>query len=196
MSYHSLEDKMVKQELAGRSRSSAPKGLPVELEEHKPTFRMITRGTHTPTAEEIEANPRIVVKTNAEIVGASGTDRLQHVTIRFNEKDQELTVPACGLFLLLGAHPCVDWLDGTVARDAKGFVLTGRDVPQEFWRDGLPPEALATSVPGVFAAGDIRAGSMKRVAAASGEGAGAVTLVHHWLEAVVPGTCDPDACAS
>ena len=58
MSYHSLEDKMVKQELAGRSRSSAPKGLPVELEEHKPTFRMITRGTHTPTAEEIEANPR------------------------------------------------------------------------------------------------------------------------------------------
>ncbi|GAA1345561.1 16S rRNA (cytosine(1402)-N(4))-methyltransferase RsmH [Kocuria palustris] len=58
MSYHSLEDKMVKQELAGRSRSSAPKGLPVELEEHKPTFRMITRGTHTPTAEEIEENPR------------------------------------------------------------------------------------------------------------------------------------------
>lgn len=58
MSYHSLEDMMVKQELAGRSRSSAPKGLPVELEEHKPTFRMITRGTHTPTAEEIEANPR------------------------------------------------------------------------------------------------------------------------------------------
>lgn len=58
MSYHSLEDKMVKQELAARSRSSAPKGLPVELEEHKPTFRMITRGTHTPTAEEIEANPR------------------------------------------------------------------------------------------------------------------------------------------
>lgn len=145
---------------------------------------------------EIEANPRIVVKTNAEIVGASGTDRLQHVTIRFNQKGQELTVPACGLFLLLGAHPCVDWLDGTVARDAKGFVLTGRDVPQEFWRDGLPPEALATSVPGVFAAGDIRAGSMKRVAAASGEGAGAVTLVHHWLEAVVTGTCDPDACAS
>ncbi|WP_144792825.1 16S rRNA (cytosine(1402)-N(4))-methyltransferase RsmH [Kocuria palustris] len=58
MSYHSLEDRMVKQELARRSSSSAPKGLPVELEEHKPTFRMLTRGTHTPTAEEIAANPR------------------------------------------------------------------------------------------------------------------------------------------
>jgi thioredoxin reductase (NADPH) len=61
-------------------------------------------------------------------------------------------------------------------------VLTGRDVPQRLWREGLPPESLETTVPGVFAAGDIRAGSMKRVAAASGEGASVVPLVHAWLD--------------
>jgi thioredoxin reductase (NADPH) len=68
-----------------------------------------------------------------------------------------------------------------VARDEHGFVLTGRDVPKENWHDGLPPANLATVVPGIFAAGDIRAGSMKRVAAASGEGASAVPLVHAHL---------------
>jgi thioredoxin reductase (NADPH) len=60
-------------------------------------------------------------------------------------------------------------------------VLTGRDVPKALWADGLPPDSLATSVPGVFAVGDIRAGSMKRVAAASGEGSSVVPLVHAWL---------------
>ena len=129
---------------------------------------------------EIEANPRIVVKTNAEVVEAMGDGQLQWVRIRHNGDEKQL--PACGLFLLLGAQPCVDWLEGSVARDERGFVLTGRDVPMEFWSDGLPPLPQATSVPGVFAAGDIRAGSMKRVASASGEGAAAVPLVHQWIE--------------
>ena len=62
-----------------------------------------------------------------------------------------------------------------------GFILTGRDVPHEFWIDGLPPENLATSAPGVFAVGDVRAGSMKRVASATGEGASVVPIVHDWL---------------
>lgn len=79
-------------------------------------------------------------------------------------------------------EPQCDWLPDEVARDDRGFVLTGRDVPTECWVEGLPPENLATCVPGVFAAGDIRAGSMKRVAAASGEGASAVSLVHGYLE--------------
>ena len=86
-----------------------------------------------------------------------------------------------GLFLLLGAEPHCDWLPVDVARDDNGFVLTGRDVPREHWPDGLPPGALETTVPGVFAVGDIRGGSMKRVAAASGEGASVVPLVHAWL---------------
>ena len=85
---------------------------------------------------------------------------------------------AGGLFLLIGAAPQCDWLPPEVVRDEHGFVLTGRDVPKHSWVDGLPPANLATPVPGVFAAGDIRSGSMKRVAAASGEGASVVPLVH------------------
>ena len=68
-----------------------------------------------------------------------------------------------------------------MARDEHGFVLTGRDVPRDLWSDGLPPENLATTVPGIFAAGDVRSGSMKRVASASGEGASVVPLVHAHL---------------
>ena len=78
--------------------------------------------------------------------------------------------------------PHCDWLPPEVARDANGFVLTGREVPGDAWRDGLPPENLETTVPGIFAVGDIRSGSMKRVASASGEGASVVPLVHTWLE--------------
>ena len=69
-----------------------------------------------------------------------------------------------------------------MARDGRGYVLTGRDVPAEAWEDGVPPADLATTVPGIYAAGDIRSGSMKRVASASGEGASVVSLVHTWLE--------------
>ena len=94
---------------------------------------------------------------------------------------ERTTKEAQGLFLLLGAEPRCDWLPAEVARDEKGFVLTGRDVPRDRWVDGLPPANLATTVPGIFAAGDIRSGSMKRVAAASGEGASAVPLVHAFL---------------
>ena len=69
-----------------------------------------------------------------------------------------------------------------MARDERGFVLTGRDVPTEHWSGEMPPANLETTVPGVFAVGDVRAGSMKRVAAASGEGASVVPLIHTWLE--------------
>jgi thioredoxin reductase (NADPH) len=87
-----------------------------------------------------------------------------------------------GLFLLLGAEPRCGWLPPDLHLDDTGFVLTGRDVPQEAWPGELPPESLATSVPGVFAVGDVRAGSMKRVAAASGEGSSVVPLVHAHIE--------------
>ena len=89
---------------------------------------------------------------------------------------------AGALFLLIGAEPRCDWLPPEVERDDRGFVLTGRDVHPDGWFDGRPPPNLATTVPGIFAAGDIRSGSMKRVAAASGEGASVVPLVHRFLE--------------
>ena len=111
---------------------------------------------------EIDANPRVVVRSRTQVVGAGGTGALEWINVRNLETGEEKRKPAQGLFLLLGAHPCCDWLGGAVLTDERGFVLTGRDVPKESWVDGRPPEALATSMPGVFAAGDIRSGSMKR----------------------------------
>ncbi|WP_343036642.1 NAD(P)/FAD-dependent oxidoreductase [Flexivirga aerilata] len=135
---------------------------------------------------EIEANPRIGVKGCAEIVDAGGSNKLEWVTLRDNETGAEFQKSCAGLFLLLGALPSCDWLTDDVALDDKGFVLTGRDVPMESWVDGCPPEPLGTTVPGVFAAGDIRSGSMKRVASASGEGAAAIPSVHAYLASIAP----------
>ncbi|MDO9456934.1 FAD-dependent oxidoreductase [Nocardioides sp.] len=130
---------------------------------------------------EIAYNPRIKVETCAEVVDGGGEGRLEWLDVRDVESGSVARREAQGLFLLLGAEPHCDWLPGHVARDSHGFVLTGRDVPPASWADGLPPANLATTVPGVFAVGDIRAGSMKRVASASGEGASVVPLVHTWL---------------
>ncbi len=132
--------------------------------------------------DEIAYNPRITVEPCSEVVDGGGDGRLEWLTVRSTVTGEEARRPAGGLFLLLGAEPLCEWLPPAVARDDRGFVLTGRDVPRASWADGLPPGNLATTVPGVFAAGDIRAGSMKRVAAASGEGASVVPLVHAWLE--------------
>jgi len=133
---------------------------------------------------EIAYNPRISVLACSEVIGGGPGDdgRLGWVTVRNTADGTEERRECRGLFLLIGAAPHCDWLPDEVARDERGFVLTGRDVPQDRWRGGLPPESLETTVPGVFAAGDIRAGSMKRVAAASGEGASVVPLVHAWLD--------------
>jgi thioredoxin reductase (NADPH) len=134
--------------------------------------------------EEISYNPRISVQPCAEIAdGGAGDDgRLAWVDVRDTTTGEVVRRNAGGLFLLLGAEPHCDWLPEAVVLDERGFVLTGRDVPKEHWTDGLPPENLATTVPGIFAVGDIRSTSMKRVAAASGEGASVVPLVHAYLE--------------
>jgi thioredoxin reductase (NADPH) len=130
---------------------------------------------------EIEFNPRITVRPNTHVVDGGGDGRLEWICLEDVVTGERETRPAGGLFLLLGAEPHCGWLPPEVVRDERGFVLTGRDVPKNSWRDGLPPASLATSAPGVFAAGDVRSGSMKRVAAATGEGASVVPLVHEWL---------------
>lgn len=131
--------------------------------------------------DELSAHHRIDVYPSCEIVDGGGVTRLEWLELR-NTVTGETTRRDCGgLFLLLGAEPRCEWLPTGVTRDNRGFVLTGRDVPQESWTDGLPPESLATSIPGVFAVGDTRAGSIKRVAAASGEGSSVVSLVHAHL---------------
>src|SRR5204863_1915286 len=91
------------------------------------------------------------------------------------------TVPATLLFALIGATPHTDWLDGVVQRDAKSFIVTGHDVDLSAWPLHREPMSFETSVPGVFAVGDVRLGSMKRVASAVGEGAGAAQNVYQYL---------------
>ncbi|UMG91428.1 hypothetical protein [Nocardioides sp. TF02-7] len=110
-----------------------------------------------------------------------GSGRLEWIGLRDTRTGATERCDADGLFLLLGAEPRCEWLPPQIATDDHGFILTGRDVPPEAWVDGVPPANLATTVPGVFAVGDIRAGSMKRVAAATGEGASVVPLVHAHL---------------
>jgi len=131
---------------------------------------------------EIEFNPRITVEGCRRVVDGGGDGRLEWIEVEDTTSGARTRREAGGLFLLLGALAHCDWLPPEVARDPNGFVLTGRDVPSTAWRDGLPPENLETTVPGIFAVGDIRSGSMKRVASASGEGASVVPLVHAWLE--------------
>lgn len=130
---------------------------------------------------EIDYNPRISARTCTIVVDGGGDGRLEWLCLEDVRTGEQTTVLASGLFLLLGAEPHCDWIPPAVARDERGFVLTGRDVPRDRWVEGMPPENLATTVPGIFAAGDVRSGSMKRVASASGEGASVVPLVHSFL---------------
>jgi thioredoxin reductase (NADPH) len=131
--------------------------------------------------------PNVRVRTNTEVVGASGGDHLERLCIADRQAGTEEDVDTSWLFVFIGAAPCTDWLGKEVLRDGNGFVLTGPDLltdgqlPAD-WPLERHPYFLETSVPGVFAAGDVRGQSVKRVASAVGEGAMAVTLIHRYLE--------------
>ena len=115
-----------------------------------------------------------------------GNGHLEQLTLRDMNTGETETVNAGQLFIFIGAAPGTGWLDGVVARDGHGFIVAGPDLSQPEHRPGWPldrePYHLETSVPGVFAAGDVRSDSAKRVASAVGEGAMAVMLVHRYLE--------------
>jgi thioredoxin reductase (NADPH) len=125
---------------------------------------------------EIARTPNVEVRLGTEVVGGAGPDRLTSLTLRSRDGATE-AVAADALHVLIGAEPETAWLEGAVARDEQGYVLTGADVPGP-WQLGRPPLLLETSLPGVFAAGDVRHGSIKRVASAVGAGSIAVQLVH------------------
>jgi thioredoxin reductase (NADPH) len=136
--------------------------------------------------ERIEADPNIAVLTQTEVRALAGPDHLDQVTLEHTATGERRTVRCSGLFCFIGAEPTTGWLNDEVALDPDGFVLTDRLLPDSVvgtafaGRDPLPFE---TSVPGVFAVGDVRHGSMKRVAAAVGEGSSAVRSVHDHLAA-------------
>jgi thioredoxin reductase (NADPH) len=135
--------------------------------------------------QQIAGIDRISVRTCTEVAGVHGDGHLERLTLRdMNAGDTEI-VDASQLFIFIGATPGTGWLDGVVARDDHGFVLAGPDLSEDDladWPLDRPPYHLETSVPGIFATGDVRSESAKRVASAVGEGAMAVMLVHRYLE--------------
>lgn len=136
--------------------------------------------------DQISATPCIEVRTHTEILALEGDRRLER--LRLTHSGTESVEPADALFTFIGAAPRTDWLPPEIARDAHGFLLTGTDLTDEHlaaagWPDQRPPLLLETSVPGIFATGDVRAGAMRRVASAVGEGAMAVAFTHQYLAA-------------
>ena len=133
---------------------------------------------------QIEATPNVEVRTGTEVVDGGGDGWLEHLGLRDHAGCETERVNAQGLFLMIGARPHTEWLPPTVERDAGGFVLTGPDLSAHAARAlDRPPLALETSLPGVLAVGDIRHGSVKRVASAVGEGSIAIQLIHRLLAA-------------
>jgi thioredoxin reductase (NADPH) len=120
-------------------------------------------------------------------VEVHGTDRLDAISIRCGISKTVDTIPAtAGLFIFIGAEPRTNWLDGLVQRDARGFVITGSALMTDGkrpkgWTGDRDPGLLETNVPGIFAVGDVRQGSVKRVASGVGEGSIAIQFVHQYL---------------
>ena len=128
--------------------------------------------------QAVEATPNLEVRAGTTVVGGGGDGYLQQLVLRDNGTGEEDTVAADALFILIGARPHVDWLPPEIARDAHGFLLTGADLEGHDWPLERRPLPFETSMPGVLAAGDVRQGSVKRVASAVGAGAIAVQVIH------------------
>jgi thioredoxin reductase (NADPH) len=130
---------------------------------------------------EIEATPVITVRPQTEVVDGGGDGRLEYVLLRSVRTASEEAVEASALFVMIGAEPHTDWLAGVLARDEQGYVLTGTHLEEISDAGAYRPRYLETSMPGVFAVGDVRHASTKRVASSVGSGAIAVQLIHDYL---------------
>ena len=164
----------------------------VHLARYAARVVMLVRGASLAEAmsdylvREIQAAPNIVVRYSTEAVDGHGDGHLTALTLKDRTTGATETVPASALFILIGAEPHTDWLPESIRRDRWGFVLTGTDLladgrPPAGWPLERPPMPLETSLPGVFAVGDVRHGSTKRVASAVGEGSIAIRLIHEYL---------------
>ncbi len=131
--------------------------------------------------QQIRRTPNVEVRLRSDVVDAEGGHRLDRISIRDRTNGAVDVVPARMLFVLIGALPHTSWLAGAVQRDPKGYLATGSEVDPGGWPAARPPLRYETSMPGVFAAGDVRLGSLQRVAAAVGEGAVVVQHVHQYL---------------
>ena len=138
--------------------------------------------------EQIKATPAIHVAYNSSVVAVHGATHLEKLSILCSTSSQVEEVSATSLFIMIGAEPKTAWLEGIVRRDSRGFILTGPDLgserPLPGWPSERDPYLLETNVAGVFAAGDVRSGSVKRVATGVGEGAVAIQFVHQYLASI------------
>lgn len=140
--------------------------------------------------DQIKQTANIRVEYNSSVTEARGDEHLEAISVHCTESDETNVYPANSLFVLIGAMPRTDWLEGTIERDERGFILTGADLmrdgkPPRGWTLDRAPSLLETNVPGIFAVGDVRKGSVKRVASGVGEGSVAISFVHQYLSKVV-----------
>ncbi|HLL95446.1 MAG TPA: FAD-dependent oxidoreductase [Spirosoma sp.] len=136
--------------------------------------------------DQIDKTPNIHVLSCTEVVEALGKERLESLVLKNMDTDEQRTEKAGGLFIFIGTKPLTDWIEMDIIKDPKGFIATGRDLGRyaeykKVWKHNRDPYLLETCSPGIFAAGDVRAGAMNRVASAVGEGAMAVNFVHKYL---------------
>ena len=148
-------------------------------------------GMSTYLSDEIASVPGIAVRTGAEVAGGGGDGHLELVRLRDRATGHLEEIPAEGLFVMIGAEPRTAWLPEQLCRDVRGFVPTGADVAGADWPLERAPLPYETSLPGLFAVGDVRAGSVKRVASAVGEGSVVVSQVHEYLAAPATATAIP-----
>jgi thioredoxin reductase (NADPH) len=162
----------------------------VKLAEQARSVTLLVRGASIATGmsaylvEQVDLLANVVVRTEVEVEAARGIDHLESVTVRDRRSGEAEHLPTTAMFAFIGAQPHTEWLDGVVARDDHGFLPTGPELtPGQLagWPLERPPYLLETNVAGLFAAGDVRQGSVKRVASAVGEGAVATTFVHRYL---------------
>ena len=149
----------------------------------------LEKGMSSYLVDEIARQENIRVRVRSSITRVDGEESLESVTIKNSDTGEEETAPAAGLFVFIGAQPGTDWLEGIVRRDERGFILAGPDLSGDDerpkgWGLDRDPYLLETSVPGIFVAGDVRHGSVKRVASGVGEGSIAVQFIHQYLAKV------------
>jgi thioredoxin reductase (NADPH) len=139
--------------------------------------------------DQIERTPNVQVWTNASVAEVHGEAHLEEISVLCSDTNKVERVPANAMFIFIGALPRTEWLGDLVERDDRGFILTGPDLlrngqPSRGWRLDRDPFLLETNVPGLFAVGDVRHGSVKRCASAVGEGSVAVQFIHQYLSKV------------